>query len=377
MTAAKTPALPLGTRFVAVDDPNVAGTLLGWSGEGQVTRLALAASFEAAGLSADLLPPLPELETILTRCLTRARPPGNFGKLQVRPVERGSLWAIVRETKVTVDGKRTLRHEVLFQASVGPGPAVQFTVETPGENFAWLENAIREDFAASHDNLSTTDVSSWLAGTLGARFNAVQVLRGQRNYFVPADRAAAARAFVAAVMAASGYAFSDIPAMRAETAIKAFLAALERETLAAAEQIQADLAKKVAELAALDAGDTVRRPAAMMARRLDAVAIMREKLTAYGEMFGRPAEAAANAIARLKANIFTTLQYAEGKAEGRNMDAPRLLELDDSTTPDCLDQTSPAAEARFAGLAEDTTADLSAADPTSDGAVDRFRGLAD
>lgn len=355
--AAASKLIPMGTHYVAVDDDKIAGTLLGWSGEGQVTRQALVATFQAAGLPEAWLPQAPELAKVLTRALGRARH-GNTGRLQVRPVERGEEWAIVRETRIPVEpgAKRfTNSYKTLVQAVVNKTPEfagceVTFTLTAEDEELGWLQTAIRADFVQSRDNLATTDVSSWVADTLRIRFNGVQLLRGQRQYFVPAEHAEAARAFIAAVMAATRYEFSDVPAMRAETAIKAFLAALERETKAAAEAIQVELAKKCAEMVAAEGKEGMNRRVTTMTKRLQAVSAINTKVMAYAEMFGRPAEEAATQVERLRRNLLVSLQYAEGRAEGRDMDAPRLLDLADAPEGPAADPTTYGAEERFRQL---------------------------
>jgi len=186
---------------------------------------------------------------------------------------------------------------------------------------------------------------------------------------VPEAEVAAARALVGAVMAVSGYEFSDIPAMRSESAIRALLAALERETTDAAARLQEEVAAKAAEMAAAEGKEGMARRAAHLARRAAAVEAMTAKLARYEEMFGRPAEAAANRVAHLRANVQNALRYAVARAEGRDADAPRLLDLDDRAVRPVrpvADQASPGAEARFAGLA----AEALSASPAPDGLDD-------
>lgn len=353
------PELPTGAKYVAVDSGLGVGGLFMWSGSKQTDREALRITLATEGFE-DLAPKVATIEAILRRTLARCKR-SIPGRTIVSAVERGSEWAVVQEMRTRGDdGKVTLSHRVLLHAQVipgtpqAPGAEIAFSHLPDDNSLDWLVLAIRADHQASLGNLSVDDVTGWLQAVLGGKFGGVQTMPAFRQYFVPAESVPDVRRLARALRVASSYEVYEIPAMRSEEATTAILAALEREANHAATLLQVELDEKVEEIAAADGKNGMTRRASTMRARLGMVDAMNRKLSAYAEKFGRPSEVAANQVARLRRNVMLTLQYAESRAQGQDVTAPRLLDLTDAPAV-VADPTSDGAEGRFAGLGDEET----------------------
>lgn len=363
--------LPAGARYVAVDAGLGVGGLFMWTGSGQTDRSALAAQLDHHGFG-KLSPRAATVEAILRRCLARGKK-AVPGRTIVSVVERNREWAVVQELRAKdAQGQVVLEHRTLLHARLTsrvddlPGSEVQFTHVCDALDLGWLQTAVRADHQQSLDNLSVDDVTAWLQYCLTGAFGGVQTMPGCRQYFVPADKVPDVRRFCEALRSATRYEVYEIPAMRSEAATTAILAALEREAVAAAEEIQRDIGLKVEEMAKVEGSNGMARRAQTMTKRLAAVDKVNKKLAAYAEKFGRPADAAANQVARLRRNVFLALQYAEARAEGVDADAPRLLDLSGTAVPSDGGTVSDGAEVRFAAIAADfvtAEVELAAGDP--------------
>ena len=296
---------------IATEDHEGAGLVTVWSLSGAANIDRLKAAAVAAGLPEVKIPSPPSAQVALTRAVATQ---GGKGVL-VATLDDGSK--LVSDVAHDTEGLPVLRHRL--QVTLTAAGVLEFKRHDGAEGVKADQAEVDGAFTAARTQLSTDDVSAWLMSLL-EECDALAIRPRGGVYYVPPTRTATWRAWRGVILGATSHWIGEIPAMRSDAAVETIIRSLEVEALSAAAEIQRELEK----VAASQDGALGARG---LGTRMATVQRLNAKLDRYFQIFGQPAEAAANAVMRLKQNIFTCIQFAEGKAEGRDMDAPRLLDL--------------------------------------------------
>ncbi len=305
----------------------------GWTLRGASSYARISDAWAAAGLRVETVPQPPSPSAALGRAVKAVA--GKTVRVTPIPAVHGDGWVVSDDAGFDAEG-------------LPLPPAHRLRVNVEGDNlvFEGLRGhsaeqpdaaRIRAEYQAARTELSTTDCSSWIT-KLVRQHDGIPVLRDEGGvYFIPPTAANAWRVVVGAIETATKHVFGEFPAMRSDKAIDTILRALESETIKAAELIQADLAAAVA-------GEEKAPGVRGLSSKERVIADLRAKLARYEAMFGRPAQAACDALSRLKSNLDFTLVYASAKAEGRDADAPRLLDLSGDAIQGGVDDAAVAAD---------------------------------
>lgn len=331
-------------NLIAVDsDSEEHGVLTGWGLHGPVKYAVLTEAFIAAGLDPKLVKDAPTPEAVLGRII---------GGLSSKGIDRRKLpgggWAIVDVTF----GADNLPRYAEVPRIVATLNGKELVLAYQGKDAD--ADRIRAEFTTGLTELDTVDCSGWFV-SLMRKHDGVTVLRDNGGtYFIPPTHVASWRKFTAVIEGASHHSFGEIPAMMSDRAIQTVLRGLAADVKSEGEKLQAQLLKVLA------GEKTAIKPATIADREKD-VALLLTKISRYEALFGKPAEEASNICSKLKANILTTMRYAVGKASGRDMDAPRLLDLDDKPeTVVYTAQVSTGAVDRFNSIGEEVRKDIAA-----------------
>lgn len=298
--------------IIATETSEGCGLIATWTLGGASDYARLSDAVRASGLDVALVPTPPTADAALTRAVKVAK----TATVRIGKHREGGY--LISDVVDGPDGLPFLQHRLIATVV---GDELRF--QGVGAFHADQADAqrIAAEYRATMTELSAQDFSAFLSD-LARKHDAVAMKWTGGVYYVPPAKTESWRKWVAAIEASTRHWFGEVPAMKSERAIATILHQLEDETRAAAGDIQVELERTIAGLKG-GVGPTA------LENRLGAVSEMRAKLDRYAQAFGKPAEAAVAAITKLKQNIFLTLQFAEGKADGRDMNAPRLLELDD------------------------------------------------
>jgi len=279
---------------LASGDLATAGCLTYWELAGPAERARLAASWEAADLNPDALPPPTSPEAALRLALATVR-----GRRRLaRPISRGT-WAVVDEEVVDDGASEHLdHHQVLGVRLNAVGRPEWF-----GDAVVHREAVARVTAAYDRclDSLETEAVSGWLCG-LVQRMGGVSLRDSGGFYFLPAGRTADWRRVAGAVEAATAHRVRRIPAMRTDETVQAVLAAIEAEAAEAADVMEAELVDESLGARAL----------AGRARRCSDV---EAKVRQYEELLGTGLDALAARLRKLRAGIAAAELVARAEAE--------------------------------------------------------------
>ena len=225
-----------------------AGAIVWWRLSGDVTLLALAAAWEAAGLPDVALPSLPGDAAALSHAVHSVAERRTLS----RPLADGGR-ALVREHADGAD----LDYDVSLRARVSEGGVL--TLDPPDHPDA---ATVRDAFNAARQNLGEGRVGGWLV-RLVARVDGIRLRDGGGVYFVPATRVAEWRRMAGALMAAHpAHRVNLVPALRAEDAVAAVLDALSVE----ADATAVEMLEGVDDLTARRTEGRVARTEAMLAK---------------------------------------------------------------------------------------------------------------
>ena len=267
--------------IVAVSgDTDQAGAIVYWVLSGTVDHAELVNGWAAAGFKEGEIVEPPNPQTACLRAINEER--SERERRLRRPLEGHKGHAIVDEAAKDMD----LDYEVKCTAEVDAIGRIQ--VET---NDADLKARVEEAYARHlFSELSTTDISGWLIGTLLRKVDAVPLRPTGGFYFIPRQHLAKWRDMVAAVHGCSRHSFYEVPAMHTEEAIDAILASVNHEARAMAERMWSDIAK----------GEIGGR--ALETRAADADA-MHGKVERYEKLLGLALPDLQNSLTKLKANL--------------------------------------------------------------------------
>ena len=266
-------------QLMAVDgDVDMAGAIVYWSLSGAVDFDALEQAWDGAELGGDLPEP-PCAQTACLRAVNEER--SRAGRRMRRPLE-GHGHALVDEKAKD----RDLEYAVKARAEVDLLGRIKVDTD---------DVAMRERIEAAYrrhlmGELSTTDVSQWLVGTLLPRVDAVALRSTGGFYFIPRGNVAKWREFVDVVKDVSGHTFWEIPAMHTEEAIDAILDSVAQEAGTFADSMWDDIAKgKLGERA--------------LARRAEMAEIVRKKVSRYEQLLGLAMTDLQAKLGQLQANL--------------------------------------------------------------------------
>lgn len=218
-----------GIVVVPDADRKIAGSVVFWSLSGDVDIARLVAEWRAAGLDEAWLPDLPTPTVALRRAVMEQRGPRRL----VRPLGKRNGWAIVDEG--VEKGGEALCHET--KMTIRLNEIGQIVCEPDGSHAA---NEIRVAFERTIGQVSHGAVSGWLC-RMAHRVMAVALRPSGGFYFVPQARVETWGRVVKALQAASSCEVYGIPAMRAESAVRAILSAITSETAGIAFRMRAEL----------------------------------------------------------------------------------------------------------------------------------------
>lgn len=281
-------------NVVAVSgDVAEAGAIVYWTLSGPVEYGKLVEAWTAAGFAAgDVVEP-PNPQTACLRALNEER--SERSRRLRRPLEGRRGHALVDESAQD----RELEYEVRCRADVDALGRIR--VETAdAELQARVEAAYRRHLFSE---LSTCDVSGWLAGKLLARVDAVALRPTGGFYFVPREGVATWRALIGVIKACSNHAFYEVPAMHTEEAIDAILAAVTAEARSEADGMWEELASGKLGERALEA-------------RAERAARCREKVERYERLLGIGIGGLCEQLTKLRADFCAAAIRANATKSG-------------------------------------------------------------
>jgi len=276
----------------AVSDVNSAGEITYCRLSGDVDVDKLREVWEARGLDPALLPDPPTDEYALKRACLESK--GNF-RVLVRPLQGVAGYALVTETadgqdlKYDTDGM--LRAYITYDKS-DAGQSVSKAVVEPKDHPK--AKSIRALFEEYRGTLSSRIIGGkWLWGKLAVLCKSVSLRDTGGVYFIPSDCVEQWHAFCDAIEEASLSTIFHIPAVRAEEAIFAVLAALQVEA-------ESEIASMAEELSRADDGALGARALRSRAMRSRDV---RAKVQHYEKLFERAVPGLQEKIDALDADI--------------------------------------------------------------------------
>lgn len=220
---------------------------------------------------------------------------------------------------------------------------------------------IRGEYAAIRREISKAQVSAWLTGLI-EDCEGIRLRDGGGLYWVRKSRVAKWNGYRAAIEGGTGARISAWPTYGTDgEVVRDVLASFEDRARMKAEKIQADLAKVVS-------GEEPLGPEALENRRATIAAFL-DELAAFSEEVGKPSAISVQVVARVQANLTSVMRYADGVAAGRDMTAPRLLDLEDmpakpKTALEIAEElAADRAVARMGFIGEEVAKEIAAAPP--------------
>ena len=272
-----------GIVAVAGQQIDEAGAIVLWRLSGAVDSDALSKAWAAAGLHENMLPVPPSPKTALLRAMNEQRE----ARRLVRPLEGREGYAIVDEHARGAD----LDWQVTCRASLD---AVG-RIKVEADNDSPATQALADEVRRAYDRhllreLSTTDVSGWLAGRLMRIADGVSLRDGGAVYFIPKHALDGWRQMIGAIRQVSAHAFFHIPALRTDEATEAILDAIASEAQAEADSFQAVLVE----------GKVGGRALRSKAAQCEAT---ERKVTRYEELLGKALPELQSRLEALRANL--------------------------------------------------------------------------
>lgn len=217
------------TTSYASIDISTAGAAVWWRLSGGLRLGELTQAWEDLGLDEGMLPKAPSAHTALARAAKELAGPRTL----IRCLQRGG-WAVVHE-RPQQDG---LDYNVSAQVHLRDGACLV----TP-EDFD-LADTVKAAFARHQQEVTQTDVSSWLAGLMKA-CKAVSLRDTGGIYFVPRQSLGDWHWMVQAIRAASNHVIFEMPCMRTDDAVRAIVDALTQEAEAEVAALSEELDKTI------------------------------------------------------------------------------------------------------------------------------------
>lgn len=251
------------TKLIALNDGEhreTAGSIAFWK-LASTRASALAAKFEAAGLSADMLPRRATEATALHRAVNALALDGF-----ARPIKDDGPVGFVLVRETYADGRPVYTNSTEFrwlteERAITMSPFEETMAAQCSRQFA--------HFLDHHDH---NDLSAWLVRFTAAQ-QAVRLRDSGGVYFIPRAGMPLWRKVTAAVAAAGRSEFYEVPALDSAEAASAVLASLRAESEAAIEKLMANFS-----------ADTTSERGCEL--RLKAIAKLRAKLTYYEDLLG-------------------------------------------------------------------------------------------
>lgn len=258
----------------AVDgkDMATAGLLTYWTLSGLIPTLDLAEAWEAEGLDAKLLPPLPTAETALARAVYAASEPRLLG----RRVKTG-VWELVRETVVpTADSRQTLHHVPELRAELlqDKTPHIVSLVGESTDVDARVER-VRVLAMQYRRVFSPTDISNWLTTLALGVAKGVGLRERGGFYFVPSPEAPWWRQVAGILKTCSNNVVYEIPALQTASAVEAILTGLRQQADAELAGLEEYMSRPVENVSVRGLNAAARQSAAV-----------KEKLDHYATLLG-------------------------------------------------------------------------------------------
>ena len=279
-------------NIFAVSDVNSAGEITYCRLSGDVDVERLKEVWAQRSLDPALLPPQPTDEYALKRACLESK--GGF-RVLLRPLQGITGYALVTETAdgkdLTYDTDGMLRAYVVYDQTAD-GPKIPRAVVEP-ENHPKAKT-IRALFEEYRGTISSRLIGgNWLWGKLAALCQSVSLRDTGGVYFIPADCVDRWHVFCEAIEEASLSTIFHIPAVRADEAIFAVLAALQVEA-------ESEIASMAEELSRADDGALGARALRSRAMRSRDV---RAKVQHYEKLFERAVPGLQEKIDALDADI--------------------------------------------------------------------------
>ncbi len=270
------------TNVIAIRDIEQrkdAGAIVMWRLDGAVDEQVLRAAWDAAGLDAKLL----HLSVPPTTALRRAAMELRSAHVLVRPLHGETGWAVVSEEE---DEDSHLSYTVGQEITMGPDGMLQFS-EACSEEF---EERIARAYLEHLTQLSSLDISSWLARLVVSAFKAVALRDGGGVYFIPADFLDGWHKVVKALQSVSTHRLFEIPALHSDDAVEMILASVLEEANKRAEHLEEELASG-------------KLGARALATRAESCSAITAKVAFYEELLGVTAGKMRERLEMLNADI--------------------------------------------------------------------------
>lgn len=272
----------LKPSIVAVTDKDPsAGALVWWKLADHTSAVALRQQWAAAGLPDDMFPPT----ATATKALSRAVRDQTDKHRIKRRVGRASL-ALVDEAGADRDDLDP-NYGVKARAKLDADGTL--SVATRDGDTA-LATRIRTAFESHLGELSSRDLSHWLAGRVMESVQAVSCRDAGGVYFIPASQMATYRRVASALMQAGGHSLYEVPALPTDQAVTAILDALTSEIDGEVNRMQTEL----------DEGDLGGRALQTRRERCDGLAV---KLGAYTALLGGKVDGLRDQVTALQGQV--------------------------------------------------------------------------
>jgi hypothetical protein len=222
-------------NVISVTDSQEAGAICWWRLSGEVSRQALAAAWEEAGLAEDLLPVGCTPGAALRRAIVKF----SHGRQMVRPLGDRLSFAIVveRVTGIAIDDgtEQELAYETIARVSMGEDDKLVCKGDPK------ICAAVTAGYEAALGTYDANDISMWMSGRLLPYVQAVSLRDKGGIYFVPRATVDTWRAIVGLIRGVSAHTVFEVPAMSSNEAVAAILDAISREAQEAAEAMETEL----------------------------------------------------------------------------------------------------------------------------------------
>lgn len=207
-----------------------AGALLFWRLKGPTTIDELRDAFVDLKLDVDLLPSAPSPADMLRRAVQSLRSRERI----VHSVGRTNGYVLIG---VETDGDENVTTQVTMKVKLDQ---VGRLVVHGGTDE--MVNDVNDAFKRAADELTSEDVSAWLATLAKETLDGVALREGGGLYFIPNDKLKELDVYMQALLSCSDHAIYRIPAMAGVDAVKAVLDGIADEASSAISSIEADLA---------------------------------------------------------------------------------------------------------------------------------------
>ena len=273
---------------------DMAGNVVWWRMQGNIDLAALAAAWEAHGLPADWLLEGPSTATALRRAVNELRTERRL----VRPLkhaEGAAGWAIVQERQQGDE----LQHAT--ELRITPDVLGRPVCNPPDHPDA---KRVRLEYLTRLEQVEPGDIGPWLCKVL-ERLDGVALRDRGGVYFVPRHHVPTWRLVVAALRDVSSHVIAQVPAVRGEDAVAAFLDAAVQEAVSTCVRIRDELARTGEEALGVRG----------IATRQEALRQAHAKLARYEELLGVRVPDVTATIEQCAASASLLMLQAEQEAE--------------------------------------------------------------